>query len=133
VSLRAAFLDQAHSCASMGSPFMHRLLTILAEHWPEGSALAQKFATFTGDIGPTGHSLPLRIAGGLHALVLNNTAPDLAQHYPPHTTSDADLKDGVLAALKAHEPFLLDWTNSPPQTNEVRRSAALIAGAHAAL
>ena len=112
---------------------MGRLLTILADHWPEASALGQKVAAFSGNLGPTGHSIPLRIAGGLHALVLSGAASDLARHYPPHETNDTDLRNAVLTALKSHEAFLLDWTDSPPQTNEVRRSAALIAGAHAAL
>lgn len=133
MTLAEAFRDQAGTCTRMGSPFMGQLLSVLAEHWPENSRLGQKFAAFEGDIGPAGHSLPLRIAGGLHALVLSNTAPDLAALYPPHATTDAALAKGISKALKAHEQFLLDWTDSAPQTNEVRRSAALIAGAHVAL
>ena len=112
---------------------MGQLLNILADHWPEDTKLGQKFARFEGDIGPAGQSLPLRIAGGLHALVLSNAAPNLKAVYPPQSVSSADLQKAVLGTLQEHETFLLDWTNSPPQTNEVRRSAALIAGAHVAL
>ena len=133
MSLSVAFKSQAETCTRMGSPFMGQLLSILAESWPADSALGQKFAAFEGDIGPAGHSLPLRIAGGLHALVLSNAAPDLAALYPPNKATDKDLEDAVLAALSAHEDFLRDWTDSPPQTNEVRRSAALIAGAQVAV
>ncbi|AXI45490.1 DUF2332 domain-containing protein [Sulfitobacter sp. SK012] len=133
MNLRAAFQDQADSCKALGSPFMHQLLNILADHWPTDSALGAKFAGFSGDIGPSGHSLPLRIAGGLHALVLNGAAPDLTALYPPQRVSDAALTQIVLDTLKAHETFLLGWTDLPPQTNEVRRSAALIAGAAVAV
>ena len=133
MTLAAAFTAQAETCVRMGSPFMGQLLSILAENWPYDSALGQKFAQFQGDIGPAGHSLPLRIAGGLHALVLQGSAPDLAALYPPQAAADSALRRAVLAALSAHEDFLLNWTDSPPQTNEVRRSAALIAGAHVAL
>ena len=133
MSLNVAFRSQAETCTRMGSPFMGQLLSILAAHWPEDTALGQKFASFEGDIGPSGHSLPLRIAGGLHALVLSNAAPELAALYPPHQVSDDLLTKGVLDALSTHEDFLLEWTDSAPQTNEVRRSAALIAGAHVAL
>lgn len=132
MNLTQAFRAQADACAGLGSPFMGQLLTILAEHWPATGALATKMAGFDGDIGPAGHSLPLRIAGGLHALVLSGQSPELAALYPPHAASDSDLRDGVLAALHQHEAFMLDWTDSAPQTNEVRRSAALIAGAHVA-
>ena len=133
MSLADAFRDQSGTCARMGSPFMAQLLAILAECWPENSALGRKFATFTGDIGPAGHSLPLRIAGGLHALVLSNAAPELAAIYPPHHTDDDTLRGAVQRALRDHEAFLLDWTDSAPQTNEVRRSAALIAAAQVAV
>lgn len=133
MNLGEAFDHQAETCARMGSPFMGRLLSILAQDWPADSALGRKLANFGGDIGPAGHSLPLRIAGGLHALVLNRAVPDLAALYPPHVASDVALRAGVLDALRDHEAFLLDWTDSAPQTNEVRRSAALIAGAHVAL
>ena len=133
MSLREAFRSQADSCIQMGSPFMGQLLNMLAQHWPEDSALARKFSAFEGDIGPAGHSLPLRIAGGLHALVLSNNSPELAAVYPPQSVSDDTLRDAVLRALKTNEPFLLEWTDSPPQTNEVRRSGALIAGARVAV
>ncbi|MEW9920990.1 DUF2332 domain-containing protein [Marimonas sp. MJW-29] len=133
MSLEAAFRAQADTCARMGSPFMGQLLRILADDWPTDSALGRKFAAFEGDIGPSGHSLPLRISGGLHALVLSNAAPELTALYPPNSAGDSDLRPAILAALKAHEDFLLDWTDSAPQTNEVRRSAALIAGARVAV
>ncbi len=133
MNLTDAFRAQAASCGELGSPFMQQLLTVLADHWPSDTALGRKFAGFEGNIGPSGHSLPLRIAGGLHALVLTRVSPELTALYPPKTASDAALAEAVLHALTTHEEFLLDWTSHPPQTNEVRRSAALIAGAHVAL
>ena len=133
MTLGDAFRNQAASCEALDSPFMGRLLSILADHWPTDSALARTFDGFTGDIGPAGHSLPLRIAGGLHALVLTGRDPALAQVYPPHSATDKALREAVLAALTTHQDFLLDWTDSPPQTNEVRRSAALLAGARVAV
>lgn len=132
MSLSEALHQQAASCAALGSPFMAQLLRMLAENWPEQSAIGRKFAAFSGDIGPAGHSLPLRIAGGLHALVLSRRDAALAAVYPPHIATDTQLRDAVLPALETHSGFLLGWTASPPQTNEVRRSAVLIAGARVA-
>lgn len=129
-TLNSAFHSQAKACTSLGSPFMGRLLTILAETWPEDTALAAKCATFTGDIGPAGASLPLRICGGLHALVLSAQDPALQRVYPPNDVSDDVLTETVLEALARNEAFLLDWIDNAPQTNEVRRSAALIPAAH---
>lgn len=130
MTLVQAFRDQSGTCTHMGSPLMGRLLAILAENWPAQSELARKMAAYEGDIGPAGHSLPLRICGGLHALVLSGKSPELAASYPPNTVDDATLRAALLTALHDHEDFMLEWTKLPPQTNEVRRSAALIAGAH---
>ncbi|MBY5934265.1 DUF2332 family protein [Tateyamaria omphalii] len=133
MTLREAFLHQSKSCAHMGSPLMGRVLGILADRWDPDTALGQKMAEYQGDIGPAGHSLPLRIGGGLHALVLQGKDADLINAYPPNTADDAALESAVLNALKTHEDFFLDWIRHAPQTNEVRRSAALIPMAHVAV
>lgn len=133
MTLAQAFEEQAGHCIGLGSPFMGQLMRVLARDWPHDCAIGRKFAGFQGDVGPMGASLPLRIAGGLHALVLKRKAPELVAVYPPHSATDADLSAAVLAAIETHQAFLLDWTENAPQTNEVRRSAALIAGARVAV
>lgn len=127
-ALVAAFQAQALSCANLGSPFMERLMQALAEVWPGlGTPLAAKMAGFTGDLGPRGLSLPLRLGAGLHALVLAGRVPDLAAAYPPD--EGAGLMAAVRATIVAHDSFLSDWIERPPQTNETGRSAVLIAAA----
>lgn len=126
--LQDAFLHQARSCAALDSPFMARLLTTLAEIWPQDTALARTCDAWTGDIGPNGASLPLRIASGLHALVLGGDDEPLARAYPPGEAGD--LAAALGAALSRHDAYLADWVLRPPQTNEVRRSVALIPAAH---
>lgn len=133
MSLTQAFLDQSETCSRMGSPLMGRVLKILANRWDATSVLGQKMAEYQGDIGPAGHSLPLRIGGGLHALVLQAKDRDLMAVYPPNTADDETLEEAVVKALKENEEFFLDWTLNAPQTNEVRRSAALIAMARVAV
>ncbi|PSL19758.1 DUF2332 domain-containing protein [Shimia abyssi] len=129
-ALRDAFLSQARSCEGMDSPFMGRLLRLLADHWPAETALAAKCAAWQGDIGPMAASLPLRICGGLHALVLRNQDAQLAAVYPPNTAPDDEFQATILAALLTHDNFLTDWISNAPQTNEVRRAAVLIPTAH---
>jgi hypothetical protein len=133
VTLAEAFAQQAGACRRLGSPFMGRLFDILAEDFPVGGPLADHFAGFHGDLGPAGHSLPLRLSGGLHALVLGHEDAGLVAVYPPHNPTRPALRRAVLAALEKHAAFLIDWTRGAPQTNEVRRSAVLIAGARVAL
>ncbi|WP_126974626.1 DUF2332 domain-containing protein [Frigidibacter oleivorans] len=127
---RAAFLQQARSCEDLGSPFTARLLAGIAERGlPEG-AIAARIAGWQGDIGPSGASVPLRLAGALHGLVLEGRAPDLAAVYPPAAPAGAVLAGAVDAALTAHEDRVMARLDSAPQTNEVARSAAVIPAAH---
>lgn len=132
----------AASCGRMGSPFMQSLLAGLAEGLTEATPVGAKVLGWPGD--PTGmaDALPLRLAGGLHALVLTGQDPVLASAYAaagagmpardtPMSTAEASrLTDAALAALPPNEAFLLRWLDSAPQTNEVRRSSALIAAGH---
>lgn len=127
--LKAALRAQGESCAAMGSPFMGRLMRVMADNWPMDRALAARMDLWPGDLGPNGASLPLRLAGGLHALTLLEAAPDLAAAYPPHTVPDAQLLAAVKGAVLTHAEFLDRWIDSAPQTNELGRSAVLIAAA----
>lgn len=129
-ALRDAFREQAGYCEGLDSPFMGRLLRLLAKNWPEDTKLAAKLAAWVGDIGPMADSLPLRVAGGLHALRLMGKDSGLEATYPPANPSDDQLWQSVEAALRLHDDLLCDWVYHAPQTNEVRRAAALIAGAH---
>jgi hypothetical protein len=129
-ALAQAMLDQADACDALGSPFMGRLMRVLAGVLPNPSRLSALLATWPGNVGARGAALPLRLAGGLHALVLLGRDPALAAAYPPQIADDATLGQAVEAALRVHDDFLCDWVQSPPQTNEVRRSAVLIAAAH---
>ena len=129
MSARDAFAYQARACASLGSPFMERLCSLCAtSEWPEGPVKDRIFS-WEGDLSPRGHSVPLRLAGALHALVLQRDLPIHAV-YPPVEVDDAELWSAVSAALVEHQTQILAWLDNAPQTNEVRRSAAIIAAAH---
>ena len=113
MTLRAAFEDQAVSCERLDSPFMGHLLRVLSKNWQSDTKLGKVMAAYTGDIGPVGHSLPLRIAGELHALVLTGQSDTLIAAYPPNAFDLSALEVAVSHALVAHENFMLEWTQSP--------------------
>jgi hypothetical protein len=125
-TVREAFRDQARSCAALGSPLMDRLMSGLADRLAPGDPVADRVLGWQGDPSSKADSVPLRLAGGLHALILTDMAPELTTAY----SSGEDPTEAALAVIRAHPDFLLDWLKSPPQTNEVRRSAPLIAAAH---
>ncbi len=126
-NLSRAFAAQAQACRDLGSPFTAALMTALAAHWPgPGTRLGARAAGFGGDLGPAGVSLPLRVAGGLHHLHLAGNEPALARVWPPD--GDAGLLAGVLPrVLQRHDRWLAEWIDHAPQTNEVGRSAVLLA------
>ncbi len=130
--LQDAFLDQARSNRELGSPFTSRVLTLLADRLDSGNPVIDRMRAWKGDITNRGASLPLRLLGGLHALVLTGECPELAACYPPlngHPTDEA-LGAALDIALEHKQDTLMHWLDSAPQTNEVRRSAVIIAAAH---
>lgn len=122
-----AFHHQAVACRDLGSPFMARLMLAVPQVFPEGGALAARLDGWQGDLGPSGASLPLRLAGGLHHLVLTGQDAALASVWPPQ--DGAGLEEVVGEALRRQDGFLTEWVTHVPQTNEVGRSAVLLAAA----
>ena len=130
MSFAAAAIAQGKTCAALGSPFMGRLMPLLAMRLAPGSPVADKVLGWKGDVSSAGHSVPLRLAGALHRLVLSGADPALAAAYPPNQVDDEQLWAAVKQAMQAHTDSLLSWLDSPPQTNEIRRSGVVIAAAH---
>ncbi|MCV2869710.1 DUF2332 family protein [Defluviimonas sp. WL0002] len=128
-ALRDAFHEQAANCAALGSPFLARLMTLLADRLTPGTALTDRLFGWSGELGPRGDSVPLRLAGALHALKLSGNA-GLCAAYPPFGVDDDSLWRAVSLALETEATAIDRFIDSPPQTNEVRRAAVLIALAH---
>lgn len=123
--LLEAFASQARGCAGLGSPFMGRLMDLMAERLTPGhGAVAARLFAWEGDVSAKGQSLPLRLAGGLHALKLEGH-PALTAAYPPNEVPDDALWDAVSDAMRGEADHLDRWIDRPPQTNELRRAAVL--------
>ena len=126
--LSAAFLQQAAACDGLGAPFTAQVLAVLADLWPSaGPLLRARLMGWQGDLGPSGQSVPLRLAGGMHALVRAGLAPGLAAVYPPSFGDKGALQGAVQGALQQSDGYLCAFMDQPPQTNEVGRSAVLLA------
>ena len=109
---------------------MNQLMQLMADRLTPGDPVSDALFNWPGDRSASGASVPLRLAGGLHMLVLCNQDPDLRSVYPPNTPSDDALWTEVSNALKRHDKFLLEFIKLPPQTNEIRRSSVMIAASH---
>ena len=102
------------------------VVELAAERMDRDTALGRRILDWPVQPGPAVDMLPLRLPGGLHALARRGH-PALAPLYPPHPLPDAD---ALWAAMQAAllDPALAPWLDSVPQTNEVARSAILMAG-----
>ncbi|RMC37615.1 DUF2332 domain-containing protein [Paracoccus alkanivorans] len=123
---RESFRKQAIACRALGSPLTAEICEILAETLQEDQGeVAHRILNWPGDSSPRADAVPLRLCGGLHALVLTGADKTLAAAY-----ADARPTAGILLqAIARHEDHLLGWLQGPPQTNEVGRAAAIIAAA----
>lgn len=123
--IRAAFARQADACRRLGSPFTADLCGLLAETLdPGASAFARSIADWPGD--PGDDALALRACGALHALARSGDAPALSAAYPPNAPAGAVLAATIEATVAAYDARLTVWLDSPPQTNEPKRSGALL-------
>src|SRR3954454_5091325 len=122
-----AFRTQAVGCETLGSPMYGELLARLADDLEAGGPTAQVLRGHEDDPGPSG--LALRLAGGLHRLVLAGAATELAAYYP--TVGGIWTAGGVTAVLDLLDrrgDDVVPLLDQAPQTNEVGRSAALLGG-----
>lgn len=126
--IRQSFIRQAKACADLGSPFTARLCTLAAERLTDDGKVGATVLGWPGNPDGTGDALALRLAGTLHALVRSGQDAALAAVYPPHTVDDDTLWAEIEAAMRRDEAFMLERLKSAPQTNEVRRSSALLPG-----
>ena len=125
ISVREAFYYQSKACADLGSPFMARLMSLCAERLNDHSVVGQTALSWREDPHPSASSLPLRLAGALHKLVLSGDG-DLARVYPPQAATDDALWTAIETAFDNHSASILNSLENAPQTNEVRRSVAVV-------
>lgn len=128
-AVRQAFLDQAVICTAAGAPFTGRLCRLIGERLADQGEIGRRVLAWPGVPAHQGDALPLRLMGGLHALARSRRDAALSCLYPPNaTTGDDAVWTGVERVLRDQAGFLSPWLDGPPQTNEVGRSAALMAG-----
>jgi hypothetical protein len=123
-----AFRLQADFCAKLGSPLYAELLARAADDIERGGPVAAVLDGWEGN--PVPDALVLRLMGAVHRLVLDGAAPALARHFPSAGGRPAwpAAWDAFRHVVAAHADTLRPALGQHVQTNEVRRSAALLGG-----
>lgn len=112
-----AFAMQADACRALGAPQTAELCAALAQAVAaDPGAVGERVRDWKGDPSYRGDSVPLRLNGAMQALVLTGATP-----CAPLDTVD------ILHIFHAHKAWFLEWLEHAPQTNEVGRSAVLLA------
>jgi hypothetical protein len=122
------FAEQAHHCDLYGSPFMAKLVDALGRDIVAGGPTAELVANWSRS--PRMDAVSLRITGALHAAVLSGRDPALAAEYPAARPGwDID-RVWPLArdCLIRERAWVTTFLGSAPQTNETRRTIALLPG-----
>lgn len=128
-AVRTAFVQQAGVCRGLDSPFTAQVCELIAERLDRTTVVGRRVLDWPGDPRANADALPLRLCGALHALARAGAVDAVQAGWPPNATPDQDaLWSAIDEALNASEAFILDWLDSPPQTNEVGRSGPLMAG-----
>jgi hypothetical protein len=119
---------QAHFSGEFGSPLYGELMRHCAEDVEAGGPLAQLLDGWQGK--PMADALPMRLFGAVHRLVLDGAAPALAGFYPTvgGTPRWPDAWTAFRELLISHAADIRPELDRQVQTNEVRRSAALLGG-----
>jgi hypothetical protein len=119
-----AFHNQVLYCEANGAPITARVVAgiaaVLASQ--QDNAFLRRVRAWAG--APLADALPLRCAGGFHALHLAGDEPALDAIYRGEPADDAEV---ITDVITRRESDLLPWLDGPPQTNEAGRSSNFIA------
>jgi hypothetical protein len=127
-SVAQAFANQIDYCRTNGAPITARVVAAVAALLDEPGAGGFIERIRNWPKRPLGDALPLRAAGGLHALHLAGVAPELAPIYAGDRGDEPAHDRAVVAqVVRRHAQALLPWLDGPPQTNEAGRSWGFVA------
>ena len=117
---------QAQHAESNGAPGTARVIRALLAVLDTDTAVGRRMANWQGLL--LEDAMPLRIAGGLHYLLLSDADRRLEPVYAGLTSDQGTVDELVVGLVETFDHVLLPWLDHPPQTNEAGRSASVMAG-----
>jgi hypothetical protein len=120
MTVKEAFEGQIAYSLANDAPITAALIRALVDALDTTTQTGARVLGWTDD--PVAGALPLRLAGGVHALWQAGAIPELGPLFERGEAID------LAHVLHAHDAALLPWLDGPPQTNEPGRSAQLMAG-----
>jgi hypothetical protein len=120
--------DRFRSHAGEATHLYGHAMRGMADDWEAGGPVRAVCAGY--ESAPPGSALALRLLAGVFRLVLTGRAPELVRFYPclGGRADPAEAWPVLRAVIAGHPEELHAALAVPPQTNEVGRSVALLAG-----
>ncbi|MDG5749799.1 DUF2332 domain-containing protein [Qipengyuania sp. XHP0211] len=126
VSVPQAIAWQAEHAEKNGAPGTARIVRALLALEDSQAATARRINGWQGL--SLRDAMPLRIAGGIHNLLLTGEEPRLEDVYAGRMSDQGQVDTLVRELVETYDARLMPWLDGPPQTNEAGRSASLMAG-----
>ncbi|MBI1365092.1 MAG: DUF2332 family protein [Alphaproteobacteria bacterium] len=126
--IESGFRLQAHYCRALNAPFTAEVIEASADDYAAGGVCAELLADWRCDV--IASALPLRIAGAFQFLARDGSDAALAEVYrniEKGWTRDW-LRPLLMPAAHANRQVMERFITHAVQTNEVRRTAALLGG-----
>jgi len=124
-SVEEAIAWQADHAENAGAPCTARIVRALLRVLETDTATGRRMASWHGLT--LEDAMPLRVAGGFHALYLAGEEPRLGEIYNGLMTDQSLVDALVVETARIFDHLLLPWLDGPPQTNEAGRSAGVMA------
>lgn len=126
VSIPEAIEWQARHAEEGGAPNTARVIRALLALEDSPAATARRVFGWQGL--SLKDAMPLRVAGGLHYLLLSGEEPRLADVYAGRMSDQGQVDALIRETVERFDNVLMPWLDGPPQTNEAGRSASIMAG-----
>nr|WP_298926558.1 DUF2332 domain-containing protein [uncultured Erythrobacter sp.] len=117
---------QATHAEENNAPCTARVIRALAKVRESDTATGRRIANWEGLT--LKDAMPLRMAGGLHYLLVSGQDDRLARVYSGQITDQSQIDAITCDLVKTYDTQLLPWLDGPPQTNEAGRAASIMGG-----
>lgn len=123
--LAEAIRWQASHAEENGAPCTARVIRAFEQVVKGPSRTGRRMADWPGLT--LKEAMPLRLAGGLHHLLLSGADTRLTGVYDGTLSDQRRIDELVCDLVETFDERLLPWLDGPPQTNEAGRSASIMA------
>jgi len=124
--ITAGYKQQIAYCEANDAPLTARICRAIINVADESTRTGSRIMNWQGEVIPD--ALPLRSTAPFHALYQSGKIAALNPIYNDAPIDQNKIDKIINATLRKHDDIIYPWLDTPPQTNEPGRCAALMLG-----